>query len=291
METDTSIHNRAILVSLNIRVWSARKYDRGLTQKVNDQYAKTGNAGRYNKFLIPGDSGNYKILVSMAGSIRNEHYARTLSWDDEGDRLLPLSQWFEYMEWFRSAKSRWDEAVDAFVSEYPQAKGLAKTLLGDGLYREEDYPAVETLRGRFSLQFDTKPVPVMTGDIRLDLAADQVEIIKQSVVDSVNRKVEHALGDAWKRLYEVTAKIAERLKDPETIFRDSMVENAREVCAALRGLNFSGSETLEAMRLEVEQKLTKVDADVLRDSIQTRSRVATEADELMHRMQEYGYAR
>lgn len=65
-----SIHARALLVWLTISGWSARRYDRQVTNKVNAQYAASTDAGRYNKHLLPGDAPSYKALTALLGAIQ-----------------------------------------------------------------------------------------------------------------------------------------------------------------------------------------------------------------------------
>ena len=88
----TEIHARALLVWLTISTWSARKYDRRVSQSVNQQFHVHSDAGRYNKYLLPVDAGSYKTLIALASAIRVEHYTHTLAWSDEGWRLLPSEE-------------------------------------------------------------------------------------------------------------------------------------------------------------------------------------------------------
>jgi hypothetical protein len=279
-EMTTAIHARALLISLNISTWTARKYDRKVSDKVNSEYNASADAGRYNKFLLPGDAVAYKTLITLAGSIRAAHYSNTLAWSDEGWRLLPTANYMQYMQWYREQKRAFTSALADFVSDYPVLRHQAQSKL-NGLYKPEDYPT--DISARFALNVDVSPVPA-SGDLRVDLAADQVAAIEQSITDRVDAATRTAMGDAWKRLYDVVAKIADKCGTPDAIFRDSLIGNARDVCDTLRRLNVTNDADLEHMRARVERELVSRDPDELRDQPVVRQQTADRAAEIMRKM-------
>lgn len=280
--TDTQIHSRALLVWLTISTWTARKYDKKISEKVNSEYSATSDAGRYNKFLLPGDCASYKALITLAGSIRAEHYANTLAWSDEGWRLLPTANYLEYTKTYRARQAELWQAIDTFANDYPMMRDRARHLL-NGMYRDEDYPSVQDIRHRFALDVQYSPVPAI-GDIRVDLSGDQVSAIEQSINDRVNGAIKIAVNDSWQRLYDVVAKISDRLSQPDAIFRDSLITNARDVCASLQRLNVTNDPKLEAMRQRVLSELTYHDPDILRDRAPVRSKVADKAQAIIDSM-------
>lgn len=287
--SDVAIHNRALLVWLNIRTWSARKYDKSVTQKVNREHAASDDAGRYNKNLLPGDTASYRELVTLAGNIRSEHYAHTLAWSDEGWRLLPTANYMAYTEWLRQRKSAFDLALDTFAFEYPALRRAAAACL-NGLYRDDDYPRDADIASRFAISVDYAPVPAQ-GDIRVNLAADQIAAVEQAIAARTDDKVKAAMRDAWTRLHGVVSHIAERLSQPDAIFRDSLIENAREVCDALERLNVMDDADLEAMRARVLNDLTRYSPDAIRTNHHVRETTADKAQAILDKMRQvYGVA-
>lgn len=283
----TQIHSRALLVWLTISTWTARRYDKQISRKVNAEYNASDDAGRYNKFLLPGDAQAYKTLIALAGSIRAAHYTQTLAWSDEGWRLLPTANYMEYTTWFRQQQSEYKRALDQFVADYPTMRAEAQIKL-KGLYRDEDYPDTYDIRQRFALDVQYSPVPAI-GDIRVDLAADQVGAIETAIQQRIERASRLAIGDAWQRLYGCVQRMSERLSDPEAIFRDTLITNTRDICDALKRLNVTDDPALEAMRVHVERELTAHDPDVLRDTPRVRRSVAEKADAILSTMRDlYG---
>jgi hypothetical protein len=280
--TATAIHTRALLVWLNIRTWSARKYDKAVTQRVNSAEHASDDAGRYNKNLLPGDTASYKTLVTLAGSIRAEHYAHTLAWSDEGWRLLPTANYMAYTEWLRERRGAFDAALADFVSAYPALRQSAALRL-NGLYRDEDYPRDSDVASRFALSIDYAPVPAQ-GDIRVNLADDQIASVEQAIAARTDDKVKAAVNDAWTRLHGVVARIAERLSQPDAIFRDTLIENATDICGSLQRLNVTDDPGLEAMRVRVLDELTRYSPEAIRTMPQVRVSTADRAQAILDSM-------
>lgn len=279
---DTAIHTRAMLVWMTISTWTARKYDKGITQKVNADMRASSDAGRYNKHLLPGDAAAYKALMSLSSSIRVAHYSHTLAWSDEGWRLLPVANFTDYTTWFREQQRQFSEALTEFIRQYPSLRLQAQYHL-NGAYKAEDYPAAIDIHERFKLDVQYAPIPAV-GDIRVDLASDQIAAIETSISSRIDKATQTAMGDAWQRLYDCVNHIAERLGDPKAIFRDSLIGNARDICASLKKLNITGDAQLEAMRLRVEQELISYDAETLRDVPSVREQTAERANDIMSAM-------
>src|SRR5690606_3160831 len=114
-----AIHSRAVLVSLRVSVWTARRFDRRVTEDTNQRHAAGRDAGRYNKNLLGGDVESHQAVRSAAEAARRVHYENTLPWSDEGWRILPTAHRTRYDEAMRAARRNFESAVDDFVSEYP----------------------------------------------------------------------------------------------------------------------------------------------------------------------------
>ena len=77
--------------------------------------------------------------------------------------------------------------------------------------------------------------------------------------------------------------MAEKLADPKAIFRDTLVDNTKELCALLPRLNFMDDPNLEALRLQVEGALIK-HPEALRNDPDLRRDTAVEAKQIMDKM-------
>lgn len=270
------LQERAMLVNLNIRGWSARKRDKNIGKEVERAHQAT-DAGNFNKLLI--DKTALKPLENLSGVMRDTHYKMTLPWGDNGDRLLPATMYFDYVNTFRDLRSRFDSAVRDFVTNYPTYKQAARKRLGS-MYDPEDYPDVSVIAQKFSAKPSFLPVPDAK-DFRVDLGEEAVgEIRKDIEKEMANRQLE-ATKDLWSRLKDVVSRIHERLSDPEAIFRDSLIENAQTLCALAQKLNFTNDPDLEHTRKDIEHRLCRVAPQRLRDDKTVRALVADAAADIL----------
>ncbi len=238
----TNLSARAMLVSLKLTAWTARKFDKKVTERVNSESHAAATAGRYNKYLLPAAKQHHDIMLRV-GDARLAHYHETLPWTDEGWRVLPTANWMSYTNRMRRQHEEWEVAVDHFVSVYPQLLDQAPDALGE-LFSRADYPTPEQVRPRFTWSLDFAPVP-SAGDLRVELPADIVKGIADSVESRVRKAAVEAMADAWQRLYNVVHHMRERLSQPDAVFRNTLVENTRDVVDVLLRLNVGRDEKLE----------------------------------------------
>ena len=280
--TEQPIHSRAMLVSLRLSTWTARKYDKAVSKQAADANGATADAGRYNKMLIPGDALSYKAIMQLAGSIRTQHYANTLAWSDEGWRLLPTANYSHYADFTRDVKAQFTELLEDFLAEYPRLRDSARLRLGS-MYDEKDYPTVSQIRGKFGFYLDFSPLPAK-GDFRVNLPKEEVRRIEAEVQGRVSNATADAMRDAWERLYKCVSNVKERLGNPDAIFRDSLITNAADLCDVLSRLNVTGDANLDAMVAEVKDNIACNDPDMLREDAELRQAAADIADDIVSKM-------
>ena len=151
---EPSLSSRAMLASLSISTWSARKHDPEASEEIAMRHGAQTDAGRYNKVLLPKKAlADLQKIVSEA---REAHYFVTLPWDDNGYRVLPGAVYMDHAARMRALADRFNCAVNQFCQQFADLVAQARTRLG-GLFRDEDYPSLDELRSKFS--FATKVMP------------------------------------------------------------------------------------------------------------------------------------
>ena len=278
--TASDMHTRAMLVSLRISAWSARKYDRKVSQETATAHNTTIDAGRYNKCLLPGDAPAYKALVSHIADLRVKHYAQTLAWSDDGWRILPVKNYQPYTDMVRAGMHTADSLLADFARDYPALQEQARVIL-NGMYSDTDYPS--DVRSRYAWSVEYAPVPCGT-DFRVTLAAGEIEAIAARTEQRVTQAFNEAQRDAVQRLYDTVSKIQAKLMEPAGIFRDSLIGNARELCDILTRLNLADDPKLEALRRQTEL-LAMSEPQTIRDNPDVRVNVASEAQSILDAMQ------
>lgn len=291
---EPSLASRAMLCSLSISTWSARKHDPEASEEIARQHGAQADSGRYHKVLLPKTAlAEIQKIVSEA---RQEHYYMTLPWDDNGYRVLPAAAYMEHTERMRALSNRYTPAVEALVNEFNQLVEEAKIRLG-GLFRAEDYPGPDELRSKFSFETKVMPLPD-AGDFRVALGEEEKERIKRQITVAVEASLQVASRELWQRLYESVSHMAERLQaykvtgeGVEHPFRDSVVTNLVKLTDILPKLNVTGDAELERLAAEVRASLL-VDPQELRKSEAVRNETAKNASAIANRMAAYmaGYS-
>src|ERR1019366_6705120 len=86
--------SRAMLTTLRIRQWSARKLDRKVTDEINSAHHASADAGRYNKSLVAKDS--LAKIQTVANGARDFLYSQTSPWGDDGPRIPSAKQYLHF---------------------------------------------------------------------------------------------------------------------------------------------------------------------------------------------------
>lgn len=275
-----NLNDRALLVSLGVSEWTAKKLDKRVTKQVATDNRASSKAGRYNKSLFPMND----LLENVHGKtrvIRAELAKNTLPWGIDGTRILPSKNYLQFMTQFRREKYEWQHLVNQFLNNYDALVDESKRWLGD-MYEANDYPPVDIVAKKFNMDMAVLPVP--TADFRVSLADDEIARIQEDLEARMATVQQEAMADCWHRLHKHVEHIVSKLADPAAIFRDSMIDNARETCDLLTRLNVSDDPHLEDMRQQVEAKLLNHHPDVLRTDLDLRADAAAEARKIMDAM-------
>jgi hypothetical protein len=274
------LSERAVLAQLSLSMWTARKQDKRVTREAISANNASDGAGRFHKALLP----MCEALENVHGSgreVRRHFYDNTLDWGLEGTRLLPSANYLNFMSELRQRKDDWDHLVRKFVRDYEPLVVEAKTSLG-AMFDPTDYPDPATIADKFRINVNIMPVP--ESDFRVDVPEAEMEDMKRALESRLVDAQEAAMKDVWQRLYTVVQKAHEKLADPDAIFRDSLIENVKELCHILPRLNVADDEQLESLRLDALVKVGAVKPDALRLDPDLRSKKAAEAKAIMDKM-------
>lgn len=275
--TKTTLQESAMLITLNISQWTARKFDKKASAEVEKSHGAK-DAGRFNKMLIGKEA--LETINKIATSARDYHYKMTLPWGDNGDRLLPASVFMDYRDAVSGFKGDFGSAVTKFVRDYPDYRDQARKRLGT-MYDALDYPPVEEVGKRFRIETHVTPIPT-EHDFRVQLNESYVKEIQRDLRASMEARQTEAIKDCWVRLREKVERIHERLSDEDKVFRDSLIDNTRDLVNLLPRLNIMNDPDLDAMASEVGQML--VDPGRLRNDKGLRNETADKAAEILKRL-------
>jgi hypothetical protein len=272
-----SITTKALIVSLRISQWTGRKLDKDATETVETEYKTEKQVGNYTKKLLPS-AAELKAIERCASGIRQYFAEQTLPWCMDGSRILAAQNYMAFTAQYRILKAEFDAAVSTFIRKYPDLKAQAWSQLGK-MFNDDEYPTQSRLETAFSCEVTFMPVPDV-GDFRVQILDSEKEAFMQRM-----REVENdAMRDCWNRLYDVVAKATYKLRDPNAIFRDSLIENIHEVCALLPRLNISDDPKLEEMRIKVEGIVAKMQPDTVRENAHARNEAVDKLSDITSKM-------
>lgn len=288
----STLASRAMIVSLTISQWSGRRLDRQITDEVNQQHNAAADAGRYNKLLLPKEA--LAQIVSVVSETRSEFLQRTLPWMNDGARIMSADAYMQHMAWLRGQVSKFEKAVDIFIGAYPGYVNDARARL-NGMFKDEDYPDASALRARFSMDCRVLPVPT-SDDFRVTMSEAQAAHIRQEIEQQVAEATAAAVRDIYRRVADVTGRMVERLNayrpasghgdKSEGVFRDSLVENVKDLLDVMPGLNITNDPGLTAIADQMKA-LVEHDAQTLRDNPSIRRNVAAEAQRILDGLSDF----
>ena len=281
------LSQKAILASLSISQWSARKLDKKVTEEIHARNHAEPHAGRYNKLLIARE-GLQKVQHA-AGEARTFHYSMTQPWMDDGARLLPSALFIDYANRIRDLKAEFHHAADEFASEFPAYVEDSKVRLGR-LFSVADYPDPNDIRSLFG--FDSKILPCPDADdFRIDIAEEHAADIRADVEARLKQALDDAMRDSVTRVVETVGHMATRLRAyrpaerrgdrTEGAFRNSLVDNVRELARLLPAFNLTGDPILANISDRINAELCTYDADDLRGDEAARHLIASRAESIL----------
>jgi hypothetical protein len=276
-----SISNSAILVELNISVWTGQRIDRAVTDKVTSEAKASADAGQFKKNLTAGTTLR-KEIADYAALCRTWHNSRTMPWSDRGPRLLPTSMFFDYKSEANAREAIFMSKVDAFCDAYPQLLRDAPLHLGE-LFDPSDYPSVDEVRSKFGFNLVFSPVPE-SGDFRIEASDIELQELREQYEAAYENRVKEAMQSAWDKVHDMLTRMSEKLTEPEgegakpKLFHSTFLTNVQDLCGLLTHFNITKDPKLEEARRTLERIIAGVDIEDVRKDIGTRMDLKAKVD-------------
>lgn len=281
-----SISSSAVLVELNISVWTANKLDKGATEAVLSNNSASKDSAQVRKNLMAGTDKRKKIS-DYAAKARLYHNQTTLSWSDKGARLLPTSLFMDYKQNMNVYQQNMNTMIEDFYANYADLIELSKHHMGD-LFNPYDYPSIEELRNKFGFRLVFSPLPE-GGDFRLDIPKADMEELGQQYESAFNDRLKDAMREPWEKLHKTLTHISEKLTDVDgddetkKRYHDTLITNAQDLCGLLTHLNVTKDPMLEQARRSLELTMLGIDIEAIKESPDVRSSVKAKVDDILNK--------
>lgn len=286
MTTENILQKKAMLVQFSAAVYSGRKKDKNAAASVSKEFGNEIQLGNYVKQSIPAE--HLKGIQSAVNEFRIFLYTHTLPWSHKGELLLSTDLYEKIMEKERETKIEFESLVSVFLENYENYQNEARSRL-NGLYNPADYPCISKIQKKFSWNIDFSPVPA-GNDLKVNLAQSDIDKISADIESKNDIALKNAMNSVWQRIFDAVKSLSEKMKEFRTdkqgndvspIFRDSLIENIRELVELLPALNITNDPALEQARRDLESDLAGVDPNDLRESKETRQEIAEKADKIL----------
>src|SRR5690606_29989873 len=144
----------------------------------------------------------------------------------------------EYMDGMRKLISKAEAEERKFFKDYPGWIEEAQRIHGK-LFDRSQFPTVDEVKGKFGIHVNVIPIPSVE-DWRIQLDAEQVKELKRAALEQFEAINKEGLAELYERIHKVLEHANEKLSDAEATFRNSTIENLKEITKAIAKLNITG---------------------------------------------------
>jgi len=283
-----SLASSAVLVSVDISVWSATKQDRGISDEVTTSKNADKHAGRYVKNLL-ANHPKHKAVVNYRQTIYNWLQRRTYKWN-QSQNLLPSVDVPKFKQEYHEHQLAFHGLVDSLTNDYDSIVSDMAFKQGT-MFNRNDYPTKEQVHAKFSLNLYVSEVPM--NDFRCGIAQDIADDLFTTYKRQAELIIESIGQEQSERLLEVMESIShccgvdekESLSGEVTTKRrkiyDTTIQKALEMCESFKRFNLKNDSGLEQARASLEKVLSGVKAEDIRDSDAVRHHVKEGIDDIL----------
>lgn len=278
-EDAPTLPSASMLVEVNISNWVGRKKDKRASEDVVTQNHAAAGVANVNKKLL-ADSDNLRAIQQHVTATRAAHAHMTMPWSNSGLRLLPTAQYFKYQQTMTDMQNEFERLITNFLDSYNDEVIDVQMKLGD-LFSRDDYPTTGDLERKFGFSINYMPLPD-AGDFRIDIGNEALAEVKQQYSEFYSKQYSTAMNDVWTRLHKALTSMSDRLdyssKEDKKVFRDTLVSNVTDMIELLRVCNVTNSTQMAAMADSLEEAMSGVTPDALREDDYFRAETKAAVD-------------
>ena len=283
-----SLASSAVLVSVDISVWSATKQDRGISDEITTAKQADKSAGRYVKNLL-ANHPKHKAVVNYRQTIYNWLQRRTYKWN-QSQNLLPSVDVPKFKTEYHEHQLAFHGLVDSLVADYDSIVSDMAFKQGT-MFNRNDYPSADQVKAKFGLNLYVSEVPM--NDFRCGIANDIADDLFNTYTKQAQTIIDSIGLEQSERMVEVMQSIShccgvdekESLSGEVTTKRrkiyDTTIQKALEMCESFKRFNLKNDSGLEQARASLEKVLSGVKAEDIRDSDAVRHHVKEGIDDIL----------
>jgi len=291
-----SLASSAYIVSVDMKVWTATKQDRAISNEVTTQKNASADAGRFTKNLL-ANCPQHKAVLNYRQTVYNWLQRTTYDWAG-AMRLLPMFNIEKFKKEYNEHEQAFGKLLDDFEAAYPTLISDAAFKQGD-MFDRSEYAEPHEVRSKFRMKLFITSVPA--NDFRCGVIADAIaEDLEKHYQRQVEEIVDSVMEDAAGRFIEIASRLRNSCEEVVTgddgkVKRkkvyETTVNQAREIAQTLKNFNLTGNAALNEACEAMEQALSGVTLVDLRESAYVRQTVKNDIDDILNKFAPLGGAR
>lgn len=253
-------NDNSVLVTLSVSFWSGYKHDKGASRDTIEQHRMEKGAGKFNKKLLPKFA--LKDIKDIITRFKYFFSENTLPYNILlGTRILPTSGFIDFQKEVSIQTGLLNKAVREFTDEYQENKETARTMLGD-LYNENDYPTVDIIKTKFSINVSYFPVPEPA---RFSASMTNVQVKKLS--EQLDEMSVMAKFDLINRVEKACNSLMDTLvRADKRVHRSTVTDNISKLSEQLETLNYENDELIQEVKEVFDENILGIRVDDVKDS-------------------------
>ncbi|MHC1743999.1 MAG: hypothetical protein AB9873_13340 [Syntrophobacteraceae bacterium] len=176
------LSQKAMLVSFEVSIWSARCKDDRVTAEVAEKYNSDKAMGTFTKKLAPKEA--LAELRKLRAHMKKFHKEQTFPWDDRFNRVLLASNFDSYSRHMRVFRAHYESLVSDFIAGYPSVIEEAQAKL-NGLFNEQDYPDPSEIGESFGAKLEIAAFPEAS-DFQVQLQEEEIDAIREDIAGRIH---------------------------------------------------------------------------------------------------------
>jgi len=283
-----SLATAGMLVNVDVHVWTATKQDRDISDEVTTAKKADKDSVRVVKNILANDP-DHKRIINYRQTVYNWLQKRAYDWAGS-QRYLPQVVVPKFMGEYKTHDAMFNKLVDIFIIKYPTIISNMAFGMGD-MFDRNEYPPVDSLKNKFSIQLFTADVPV--GDFRCQIAQDLADDMFTNYTKQTTKIIDNILVKQAEQFMNVMTSISYCCGVDETTDKHGLpvtkkrkiyeqtIAKALELCDTFKSFNLTNNEQLEEARSSLEKVLRGVSVDSLKEVDHKRKQVKDDIDDIL----------
>ena len=277
-----SNYSNVMMIDVNVSKYEGRKGDKGAGMALDSEKNVHGKGHSVSK--ITCDAEEMSAYLQPYADFKKWLTTNCLPIGDNRYLLL-VDKYQDAVMAADTFKQKFIRGYTHFCDNFDEVVEKQKYRLNDA-WRMDDYP--KNIHSKFDCHVLFTAVPDASS-IRnyTGLPQEDVDRLVSENEKAVTAMFETAMKNPYKRIIEVVNKMVEKLSDESARFKNSLVDNIKEVVELLPQLNITKSKDLEDIADRLNQELCNVSPDALRYDLNKRKEVVEKAEKIMADLEGY----